>query len=163
MSYSIHSPSTVTTKLKNRKDSNVLCLITTPLPPNVLCLITTPLPRLITPSLEARYPLLAAAAETTTLPPQPLPQTREGLSVSRRGVLVTAFGEISNTGKRQLRLWELAGESGTLTVKLPKGMKVSRMTPVNLRGEPTGKSERIWFGRFSVELKAFAPASFVLE
>jgi hypothetical protein len=42
-------------------------------------------------------------------------------------------------------------------------MNVSKMTPVNLRGEPTGKSERIWFGRFSVELKAFAPASFVLE
>ena len=81
----------------------------------------------------------------------------------RRGVLVTAFGDISNTGKTQLRLWELAGESGTLTVKLPKGMNVSKMTPVNLRGEPTGKSERIWFGRFSVELKAFAPASFVLE
>jgi hypothetical protein len=57
----------------------------------------------------------------------------------------------------------LAGDSGTLTVKLPKGMNVSKMTPVNLRGEPTGKPERIWFGRFSVNLKAFAPASFVLE
>ena len=32
MSYSSHSPSAVTTKLKDRKDSNVLCLITTPLP-----------------------------------------------------------------------------------------------------------------------------------
>lgn len=119
---------------------------------------------LITPSLEARYPLLAAAADTTTIPPHPLPPTREGLSVSRRGVLVTAFGaDPDSKNKTILRLWELAGVSGKVTVKLPKGMKVSKMTPVNLRGEPTGKPERISFGRFSVNLNAFAPASFLLE
>ena len=118
---------------------------------------------LITPSLEARYPLLAAAADTTAIPPHSLPSTREGLSVSRRGVLVTAFGADPSNSGTLLRLWELAGVSGKVTVKLPKGMKVSKMTPVNLRGEPTGKPERIWFGSFSVNLKAFAPASFVLE
>jgi hypothetical protein len=79
-------------------------------------------------------------------------------------VLVTAFGaDPDSKNKTILRLWELAGVSGKVTVKLPKGMKVSKMTPVNLRGEPTGKPERISFGRFSVNLNAFAPASFLLE
>ncbi len=58
---------------------------------------------------------------------------------------------------------EQPGVSGEVTVRLPKGVKVSKMTPVNLRGEPAGNSRRIWFGRFKVDLKAFAPASFVLE
>jgi hypothetical protein len=47
--------------------------------------------------------------------------------------------------------------------KLPKGMKVSRMTPLNLRGEPMGKPERIWLGKINVDLKAFVLASFVME
>jgi hypothetical protein len=118
---------------------------------------------LITPSLEARYPLLAAAADTTTIPPHPLPPTREGLSVSRRGVLVTAFGADPSNAGTLLRLWELAGDSGIVKVKLPSAFVAARALPVNLRGEPAGEAIPIQQGAFQFPLAAFAPASFVLE
>jgi hypothetical protein len=35
--------------------------------------------------------------------------------------------------------------------------------PVNLRGEPAGKPIRIAQGQFNIELRAFAPASFVFD
>lgn len=118
---------------------------------------------LITPSLEARYPLLGASAETTTTKPlRPLPPTREGLSVSRRGVLVTALGADPDSSGTLLRLWELAGTSGELAVRLPAGMHATRARPVNLRGEPAGEPIPVHEGAFRFNLKAFAPASFVL-
>jgi hypothetical protein len=117
---------------------------------------------LITPALEARYPLLAAAADTTTIPPHPLPPTREGVSVSRRGVLVTAFGADPSNSGTLLRLWELAGASGEVLVRLPEGMHATRAVPVNLRGEPAGEPIPVKEGVFRFDLKAFAPASFVL-
>ena len=55
------------------------------------------------------------------------------------------------------------GKTDGLVSQSGKGMKASKMTPVNQCGEPTGESERIWFGKINVDLKAFAPASFVLE
>jgi hypothetical protein len=116
---------------------------------------------LITPSLESRYPLLAAGAQHTSAS-HPLPPTNEGLSVSRRGVLVTAFGDISRTGKTQLRLWELAGESGSLSVGLPKGFPATRAIPVNLRGEPAGETIPVIDNTFRCALSAFSPASFIL-
>ena len=115
---------------------------------------------LMTPSLETRNPLLAAMADGKG---GALPVEQAGLSVSRPGVQVTAFGSNQAGTGTLLRLWEQAGNSGAVTVRLPKGLNASRMTPVNLRGEPTGKSRRVWFGRIKVNLKAFAPASFVLE
>ena len=111
-------------------------------------------------SWDARLPLLAVPVFGKS---GKLPAESTGLELSRKGVLVTAFGQNSDGKGTIIRLWEQAGVSGKVTVKLPKGMNVSKRTPVNLRGEPTGKPERIWFGRFSVNLKAFAPASFVLE
>ena len=111
-------------------------------------------------SWDARLPLLAVPVSGKR---GKLPAESTGLELSRKGVLVTAFGANPDGKGTVLRLWEQAGVSGKVTVKLPKGMNVSKMTPVNLRGEPTGKPERIWFGRFSVNLRSFAPASFVLE
>jgi len=115
---------------------------------------------LITRGWEARTECRAGFADESA---GNLPPLGRGLELSRKGVLVTAFGRNPDGKGTILRLWEQAVVSGEVTIKLPKGMKVSKMTPVNLRGEPTGKPERIWFGRFSVKLKAFAPASFVLE
>jgi hypothetical protein len=55
---------------------------------------------LITPSLEARHPLQAALAEG---PGGRLPTSRNGLELSRKGVLVTAFTPTL------IRVWERAG------------------------------------------------------
>ena len=49
-------------------------------------------PALITPSLEARYPLSAAVGTGAA---GSLPVSRRGLALSQKGILVTAFGDRS--------------------------------------------------------------------
>jgi hypothetical protein len=115
---------------------------------------------LITPSLEARSPLLAVAADGT---PGKLPPAQRGLELSRKGVQVTAFGANPDGEGTVLRLWELAGKSGSCQVRLPAGMNAKSVQPVNLRGVPEGKPLAIRNGAFTASLKAFAPASFVIQ
>lgn len=112
-------------------------------------------------SWEVRLPLLAAAVNTKA---GTLPKTGEGLSLSRKGVLVTAFGEDpdKNAGTL-LRVWEQSGQSGEVTVRLPAAMKVTKATPVNLRGVVSGPPLAVNNGLLSFTLGAYAPASFVLE
>ncbi len=115
---------------------------------------------LITPAWEARSPLLAVSGSG---PHGKLPVTKTGLSLSRRGVLVTLFGPDPYSGRTLLRVWEQAGNSGSLAVKLPAGFRAARALPVNLRGQPAGDPLNITGGSFSFKLAAFAPASFQLE
>ena len=115
---------------------------------------------LITPSLEMRYPVLTASVNTRR---GPLPTQREGVSVSRPGVLVTAFGANPDGEGTLLRVWEQTGTAGKVTVKLPEGLKVTNVTPVNLRGEEIGKPSSIGSNKLELDLGAFAPASFILK
>ena len=83
----------------------------------------------------------------------------------KQGVLVTAFGndpDEINKGTL-LRVWEQAGITGKVTVKLPKAMKVSKATAVNLRGEKTGETKKVRSGKLKFKLGKYAPASFILE
>jgi hypothetical protein len=113
---------------------------------------------LAAPSWEARTPLVAAETDG---PSGALPMTRSGVSVSRPGVLVTAFGDNPDGKGILLRVWEQDGKSGKLEIAIPG--KFSTATPVNLRGETSGKKIPIQDGKLSCNLPAFAPASFVLE
>ncbi len=113
---------------------------------------------LITPSLEARYPLLAGLAEGAA---GKLPPVQSGVELSRKGVLVAAFGANPDGAGTILRLWELAGQSGPISVKLPGRFRAA--TPVTLRGEKTGQPVAITAGKLSFTLPAYAPASYVLE
>ncbi len=115
---------------------------------------------LITPSWEAREPLVASYSDGTR---GKLPVTKTGLKLSRRGVLVTLFGPDPYSDKTLLRVWEQAGQSGSLTVNLPADFKAAQAVPVNLRGEPAGGAIKIRNGAFSFKLAAFVPASFRLE
>jgi len=115
---------------------------------------------LITPSLEMRYPVQTASVDA---PAGKLPPKQAGLSVSRPGVLVTAFGANPDGEGRLLRVWEQAGLSGKLTVELPKGTKAATATPVNLRGEKTGQAKSIRSNKLNFDLGAYAPASFLLK
>jgi hypothetical protein len=115
---------------------------------------------LVTPSLESRYPLLAA---TTDGPSGKLPASQGGLALSRKGVQVTAFGKNSDGAGTVLRVWELSGASGKLSVTLPKGTRFSKATPVDLRGEKREVPLTIEGDRFTFDLGAYAPASVVLE
>lgn len=113
------------------------------------------------PALEARNPLQAIIVEGKG---GKLPAQGHGVSVSRKGVLITAFGDDPDENEGTLiRVWEQAGVSGDLTIILPEGMKVKKATPVNLRGEKTGEPIDIMGGTIRFDLKAYAPCSFILN
>ncbi len=98
-------------------------------------------------------------------PEGPLPTSQTGLTLSRPGVLVTAFGadpDGMQTGTL-LRVWEQSGVSGPLTVTLPVGLKATTATPLNLRGEKSGPAVDIPNGTITFDLGIYAPASFILK
>lgn len=116
---------------------------------------------LINPALEARYPLLAASADGGA---GNLPREQAGLTVSRRGVVVSAFGaDPAGSGRTLLRVWEQAGNAGEVTVRLPAAARFSKAWPVNLRGERAGAPLEFAAGQFVFPLNAYAPASFLFE
>jgi hypothetical protein len=110
---------------------------------------------------EVRLPLLVGAADG---PAGMLPVLRTGLTLSRPGVLATAFGEDpdGNPGTL-LRLWEQSGISGDVTVTLPDGLPATGALPVNLRGQAQGKPLAVVGRSFHFHLPAFTPASFILR
>jgi alpha-mannosidase len=90
-----------------------------------------------------------------------LPAEQRGLSVSRPGVLVTAFGANPDGHGTLLRVWEMAGVSGEITLNIPGRFQTA--TPVNLRDEQSGACLPIRNGRLTFVLAAYAPASFRIE
>ena len=106
---------------------------------------------------ETRLPLQVG---TATCPGGKLPVTNEGVKVSRKGVLVTAYENNPDGDGKLLRLWEEAGENGVCEVSLPT--KIDGVAqPVNLRGVPEGNPIQIEKGTFKIELGKFEPASYL--
>ncbi len=116
--------------------------------------------QLAIPALETMLPLGASAGSGAR---GLLPASQSGVSVSRKGVIVTEMKQKSKGGVTFLRLWELAGESGKVTVQLPSGSLAHIARPVNLRGDSLGPPIAIQAGSFEFSLSGFAPASFELE
>ena len=115
---------------------------------------------LIGPSAETRSPLLAAAFDG---PAGTLPTTRAGLELSRRGVLVTAFGANPDGAGLVLRLWEHAGRDAPCTVRLPAGLDARQVQPCDLRGRAAGRPIPVRDGRFQIPIKHCAPASVLID
>lgn len=115
---------------------------------------------LITPSWEARSPCRAAYFDG---PAGTLPPSQSGIELSRKGVLVTAFGPNPDGDGTLLRLWEQSGEDGPCRVRLPEAMDVARAQPCDLRGRPQGEPIPVRDGAIEVELTHFAPASLILN
>jgi alpha-mannosidase len=116
--------------------------------------------QLAVPALETMLPLVASAYSGAR---GPLPSSQSGISVSRPGVIVTALKQESTGKTTFLRIWELAGESGKVTVRLPSGSPARIARPVDLRGNSLGQPIAVQGGSFELELSRFAPASFALE
>jgi hypothetical protein len=114
----------------------------------------------ITPALEARTPLLAAFHDG---PAGALPPADQGVELSRKGVLVTAFGRNPDGDGLVLRLWEQAGQGGPCEVTLPRAFRVERVQPCDLRGRPVGESIPVQESRFKIDLTAYAPVSILLS
>nr|WP_199078452.1 hypothetical protein [Pedobacter sp. ASV19] len=110
-------------------------------------------------SWEARLPLLTGTSDGEA---GKLPVKNEGISISSKGVLVTAFGKNPDGKGTVLRLWEQEGTSGNITVNLPKGSTYTEAVPVNLRGEVIGKPMSLSKNRLTFLMHAYAPASFIL-
>ena len=111
---------------------------------------------LLTPSIEARSPLLGWAADG---PPGRLPLSQSGVEISRSGVLVGALVPNPDGRGTVLRLWEQSGRSGDCQVRLPAGMDAVRAEPIDLRGSSIGLPIPIVDRAFQVNLRAFAPLS----
>ena len=111
-----------------------------------------------TPAWELRQGAVAAFADA---PAGTLPAEQVGLTLSRRGTRITAFGPNPDGAGTVLRLWEQAGLGGAIEVTVPGAFRTA--TPVNLRGEPVGVPVRLSGGRLAIHLPAYAPASFRLE
>ncbi|MBP5511028.1 MAG: hypothetical protein J6Z49_08935 [Kiritimatiellae bacterium] len=117
---------------------------------------------MFTPAWEIRQPCVAAFAEGSDLATKVAKDGGDGVAVSRRGVRVTAFCPNPDGRGTVLRVWEQAGTGGAITVTLSKGMKATEARPVNLRGERAGDPIPIRDGKFSFDLGAWAPKSFIL-
>jgi hypothetical protein len=115
---------------------------------------------LVSPSLEARYPLESAVVDA---PAGGLLPTQAGLSLSRKGVMVTAFGPNPDGAGTLLRLWEYTGRASLCRVQLPAGLRAQRVQPVDLRGRPLGSPEPVRNQSFNIPMRAFAPASAIIE
>lgn len=110
---------------------------------------------------EARLPLMAVIADNKN---GQLPKEQQGLTVSRKGVLVTAFGDNPDGNKGTLlRLWDQTGISGRVIVSLPKGSNYKIAKMVDLRGEPLNQQIAVHDKKIVVNIKAYAPVSLVLE
>jgi hypothetical protein len=115
---------------------------------------------LVTPAREARVPLVAAFFDG---PAGTLDVSRAGLELSRKGVLVTAFGANPDGPGLVLRLWEQAGRDGPLEVRLPEGFKANSVQPCDLRGRPVENRIAVTNGRFTINLQHYAPVSFLFD
>jgi len=114
---------------------------------------------LVTPSEETLAPLLSGLGNYQ---PGALPPSRTGLAVSRRGVIVTAFGPNPDGAGTLLRLWEVAGLNGDCTVTLPAAARAESVQAVDLRGRPTSARRPVHDSRMTVPVRAFAPLSLLL-
>lgn len=115
---------------------------------------------LYTPAMETRVPLQAA---TSRVKNGKLPISRQGINLSRKGVSLTAFGPNPDGEGTIIRVWEQGGSGGRLEITLPSESKFTSAIPINLRGEQIGNPMVINNGRWSFDVKAYAPASFILK
>lgn len=113
----------------------------------------------ITPSEETRVPLQGVFYEGKA---GKHPLFQNGISLSKKGVLITAF--YNNKNSKVLRLWEQAGKSGTCEVKLIKGSGFQRAYPCDLRNKIVdSQGIEIVDDSFSCTINANQPLSFILK
>ena len=110
--------------------------------------------------METRVPLQIASSKVKN---GTLPLSQQGISLSRKGIAVSAFGPNPDGDGTILRLWEQAGISGQCTVKLPQGLEVASIQPIDLRGGTIGSPLDVVNGEFTFDIKGYAPSTFLFE
>jgi hypothetical protein len=113
----------------------------------------------ITPSEETRIPLQAVFYEDKA---GEYPVSQTGISLSRKGIVLTAFYELKES--TVLRLWEQAGKSGLCTINLAKNSGFKRAYPCDLRYNIIdSKGIDIVNDSFVYTINANQPVSFILK
>jgi len=115
---------------------------------------------LITVSEELRTPLKAAFSEGGK---GSLAASSQGISLSKKGLLLTAFGPDPDGHGTLLRFWEQAGDSGDCVVSLSGNLNLDYAQPVNLRGEHSGEKIQIENSQFKIKIYPYKPYSFILK
>lgn len=113
---------------------------------------------LITPTEETRVPLMGVYWDGKA---GNLPSLKSGISLSRKGILITAYGPNRDGKGDILRLWEQTGESVKCTISFPE-KTYQKAQPCNLRGEPIGEPIEIEQQQLHVEVNAYQPLSLIL-
>ena len=113
---------------------------------------------LITPIEETRTPLLATYVEGKG---GLVPRMASGITLSKKGILLTAYGPNRNGDGDVLRLWEQAGETGKCIITIPSSA-YHKAQPCNLRGEPIGEPLEIRQQQLEVDIRAYQPLSLIL-
>ena len=115
----------------------------------------------ITPSEETRVPLKGVFYDG---PKGKHEVMQEGISLSSKGVLVTALRRSTYGDGIELRLWELAGKSGLCKINLTGKSTFSRAYRSNLRGEIIDDvGTKISNNSFQCMIQANQPVSFILK
>ena len=115
----------------------------------------------ITPSEETRIPLYGMYFDGKK---GGLPPSQGGISLSRKGVLLTAFGENRDGEGTILRLWEQAGNGGICNIILSEGSGFKKANLCNLRGEIISNTEiNILKNSFEIMIGANQPVSLILK
>jgi alpha-mannosidase len=114
----------------------------------------------ISPSEETRVPLKGVFYEG---PRGPAALSNSGIVLSRKGILVTAFKPLAKEEGMLLRLWEQAGQDGTVNITLPEGSDYKKAYPCNLRDEISGDGIPISERSFELDIQANQPLSFILR
>jgi len=115
---------------------------------------------LIVKSWETRLPLIFTISNGKG---NKLPLEKKGLEVSRKGVLITAFGKNPDGDGTILRLWEESGNSGKCSILLPPDNPFTTAQFCDLRGQAIGKPFPIADGKIATDIGAYQPLSIVLK
>ena len=92
------------------------------------------------------------------------PLSQKGISLSKKGILITAYGKNRDGDGTVLRLWEKTGEKGQVKITLPKGSNFKKAYSCNLRGEIIDNKEiNITNNTFETEINVYQPLSFILK
>ena len=115
---------------------------------------------LMTPSEEAKVSLHAAIGEGK---PGGLPVSAQGIGLSRKGIVITAFGKNPDGDGTILRLWETSGADGKCVITLPENSTFTTAQPCDLRGTPIGSSITTSGKNITADIGHYAPLSLILK
>jgi alpha-mannosidase len=115
---------------------------------------------LMTPSEEAKVSLHAAFSEDK---PGKFPVDAQGIGLSRKGIVITAFGKNPDGEGTVLRLWETSGHDGKCTIVLPDYSVFKTVQLCDLRGTSLGSVFPIKQRKVTIDINHYSPVSMILK